>query len=201
MDRRDLLQGGLAAILALCLPTLDLRAAGSSSDPALPEFPAALRQLVTAIADALIPRTDTPGALDVRAGEFAERLLRHTDRATVDAFAAGARAFAAAASRDLGMPFGSATPQARLGYVQRLDAASFSSPPADPAAPGAFLLSLKRLIVIGYYTSDAGAHAELDVELFPGPFQGAVSISTQPKTYYEDSFGVPVERPPGYLRT
>ena len=198
MDRRELLRGGVGAALLLCLPTLDLRALDSQSLPSLPEFSDVMRQLAATIADVLIPRTDTPGAVDVGVVAFTEHLVRYTDRASFDRFIAGAKAFEAAAAHDLGTPFATAAPDIREGYVQRLDERCFSGVPVPPAA--GFLLALKRLTVLGYYTAEAGARAELDVQPFPGPFRGAVPLETQPKTYYEDSLGVPTERPPGYLR-
>jgi len=88
----------------------------------------------------------------------------------------------------------------REAYLGALDARLNSPTASDLKNPSLeFLAVVKRLTVIGFFTSETGARHELDVELFPGPFVGEKTMNAQSRTFYEDAFGVPLERPPGYL--
>jgi hypothetical protein len=97
---------------------------------------------------------------------------------------------------------GAAAPQ-REAYLEALEASEVPLNPPGALARGnparEFLTVVKRLTVIGFFTSEIAARHELDVELFPGSFVGEKPMNAQSRTFYEDAFGVPLERPPGYL--
>lgn len=197
LDRRQLL-GSLtwAGLASLAAQSRLLGAAQA----AVPAFSPAVRQTIASLSDTILPRTATPGAIDAAVPQYIEFVFnRALDAGGRAQFLEDAAQFQADAARVLGIAFPAATSEQQLRYVTALDAECFSAKPATRPEVLRFVLIIKRLVVIGYYTSDQGAHSELDVELLPGKFRGAAPVDPLLRTYYEDSFGVPLERPPGYL--
>lgn len=149
----------------------------------------AQEQLVAAVAEVILPATDTPGARDVGVSLFVDRML--ADYYTTDAraqFLAGLARLDARALSQHGHPFVSCAAAQQFALIDALDAQLFDSraivagaaaratggardsSPADTHAahvedvdPRAFYGVLKELTLAGYYTSEAGATRELRV--------------------------------------
>ena len=144
----------------------------------------AQEQLVAAMAEVILPTTDTPGARDAGVSLFVDRML--TDYHTAESrekFLAGLARIDAKALAEHGHPFVSCTAAQQFALVDALDAQAFSSRtpsvaatslPSPDAAPvttdakididtHAFYAMLKELTLAGYYTSEAGATRELRV--------------------------------------
>lgn len=135
---------------------------------------AAQADLVRDVAEAIFPRTDTPGATDAGVAEFVDLLLAEwyaeDDR---DQFLAGLTAIdaegrALAADGYLALPA-----DARVAVLERLDA--MAERPAGGAA-WAFR-RLKQLTVYAFFTSPVAAAAGLTGPVIPGRFDGCVSIT------------------------
>ena len=124
--------------------------------------------LVTAVADRIIPQTDTPGA--VAAGVPAYVALVAQDFFTDEqrgTFLEGLEAIAQTA-RDQGLAsLETATPEQQDAVLQSLVDA-----PAGSAARGAWR-NLHDLVVFGFYTSEE-ATQELAYEELPGRYNGCV---------------------------
>ena len=197
-SRRDLLRGaGLIAMLGFGLE-INLRAADIGT-----ALSRAQRTTLKTLADTILPPTDTPGAIDVGVMHFFEFIVRRgMDEPVHAAFCEGLKLLRADARRHLGTHLETASLQHRFAYIDSIDRELFDQEFANPERKSLLdcYATVKRLTVIGFYTSDAGAHSELHVEAFPGPFVGSVQLGADERTFYEDSFGVPVERPVGYLR-
>jgi hypothetical protein len=120
--------------------------------------------LVTAISDVLIPRTDTPGALDVRVPAFVETLVTQSwferDRAS---FTRGLDALAAR--------LGSATGPRLAAEIQ-----SFEAEDDRRAEPVRSYWRLKSLVVHGYFTSESVMKEVLHVQIMPGRFDGSAPM-------------------------
>ncbi|MBC5766751.1 gluconate 2-dehydrogenase subunit 3 family protein [Ramlibacter albus] len=141
---------------------------------------------LSALCETVIPKTDTPGAIEAGVPAFVAEMYRlwMTD-AERTAFGDGLRALDADAQRRFGARFAQATAaqQAEVfgalregvkGYSPRgfgLDARI-----ADPAAP--FFHKARDLITVGYFTSKVGIEAELAYVAVPGRFQGDVDVKT-----------------------
>ena len=125
----------------------------------------AQEQLVAAVAEVILPTTDTPGARDVGVSLFVDRMLAdyHTaeSRAT---FVAGLARFDSQAVTQHGHSFVRCSAAQQFALVDALDAQVF-----DPRAARTgtderpFYGVLKELTLAGYYTSEAGATRELRV--------------------------------------
>jgi hypothetical protein len=174
MERRDLLRAlGSATALAL-LPhdalaawtrvATGLRPAGGLSDAQI--------ALVRAIADTIIPRTDTPSATDVGVDGFVDVIVaeQYTD-ADRTAFLAGLDAIDARAKSGAGADFTDLAPAARATTIDAIEGAADRD-----AEPARTYWRLKRLIVHGYFTSEPVMKNVLKVQVMPGRFDGAAPI-------------------------
>lgn len=173
MERRDLLRAfGAATALAL-LPhdavavwarvATGLRPSDGLSDAQL--------ALVGAIADTIIPRTDTPGATDVGVPAFVNVVVaeNYADAERI-AFLAGLDAIEAQA-KNSGAAFADLAPAARASVIEALESANDRR-----AEPNRTYWRLKGLIVHGYFTSEPVMKNVLKVEVMPGKFEGAAPM-------------------------
>lgn len=154
-NRRTLLGGGAAAVAALALWSQIREGETAEINP-----------LINFVCDSTIPDTDTPGALKAGVpfflklavasgilsseGDELERLPQELDKAAGDDFM-------------------SLDSHSRLATLTRHDAACFTS---SEAATDKVWPLIKRLIVLGYYTSEIGASQELQYNLDPDGFRG-----------------------------
>jgi hypothetical protein len=131
-------------------------------------FDPAQQELVSRLVDAIIPRTETPGALDVRVPEFIDHVV--TDwaseperRALLDGLAdidARARAHGAAT-------FAGLAAARQAGLLRTLDAER-----AGPSGAGHAFGQVKSLAVYGYFTSEAVQRDVLKTQMFFAAFDG-----------------------------
>jgi len=173
MERRDLLRalasaGALSVLPHKALAAWTRVATGVRSPNALSD---AHMALVRAIADTIIPRTDTPSATDVGVHEFidvivAEQLSdeeRARGLAGLDAIDARAMSTANAKLADL-------SEEARGAFIGSLE-----SGPRD-VEPAQTYWRLKGLIVHGYFTSESVMKDVLKHRIMPGRFEGAAPV-------------------------
>src|SRR3954469_18040769 len=169
MKRRDMLKAVGAAALSYIPANAESAwqrlADGYVMPPASGLTPAQIT-LVGALSDAIIPRTDTPGATDVGVPAWVNLIVTeyYTD-AERDPFVNGLDAIDAFAIRDSGSPFGSLSPAAKDHIMAALDK------PADRNAPEARAYSrLKGLVIHGYFTSERVQKEVLKTQIMPMRF-------------------------------
>lgn len=187
MDRRELLYrasmllGGVitasaaSGILAGCTTTPD-----GTGEVKTGFLTAEETATVSAMAEQIIPRTDTPGALDVGVPAFIDRMLAgyYTDKER-GIVRAGLAAANADAAKLRGKPFAQLTVDEQVALMRQYDKAQFDQTRANAnvqgAAPHHFRL-IKELTIIGFCTSEAGATKLMRYEQSPGPFRGDVPL-------------------------
>ncbi|HSB54352.1 MAG TPA: gluconate 2-dehydrogenase subunit 3 family protein [Gemmatimonadales bacterium] len=127
---------------------------------------AAQAELVTTLADLILPRTDTPGASDVGVTAFIDHLLAHWyhDDERAD-FLAGLGAI----DRLAGGRFVALAPAAQAEILTRIDGVK-----GEPGSAEAEFGKLKSLTVYGYFTSERVVKDVLKSPLIPGHFDGCV---------------------------
>lgn len=148
--------------------------------------------LVESLADAIIPETDTPGAvqagvpayIDMILAEFSEDAERQRIRTQLEELGAGLRTVDARTLADLDA-------DRRLSVLSALDAQAFGDadrtatdePPFDmPAGDPPLMRTIKAWTVAGYYTSEVGALVELHQPPF-GMFRGDIPFEEVGKTW------------------
>lgn len=136
---------------------------------------------VTAMADQILPRTDTPGALDVGVPAFIDRMLAgyYTDKER-GIVRAGLAAANADAGKLRGKPFAQLTADEQVALMRQYDQAQFDQTRANASTQGTaphYFRLIKELTIIGFCTSEAGATKLMRYEQSPGPYRGDVPVS------------------------
>ncbi len=150
------------------------------------------RKLMRAVADHVIPATDTPGAGAVGTGDFVLVALAHGLQGTRrppksdPSFAPflrtdGSLDHAAWLEAKFGPKWLALPTSCRHDALAALDAAAFKGDAS--AAPWR---AIKGLILTGYYTSEIGGSKELNYELVPGRFDPKVPVGPETRAYSSD---------------
>ncbi|MBV1901184.1 MAG: gluconate 2-dehydrogenase subunit 3 family protein [Kordiimonadaceae bacterium] len=182
LARRQFLQR-LAAITggALSAPIVSAILAGAPShaaDKALTLLGDSDLELLAAIADTIIPDTDTPGARAAGVHHYMHLMLSEwyseTERQPMLAGLAEIDQTAQAAT---GETFANSPADQQIAILQKFDMAVFTS------GGNHFFKAVKEMVIVGYYTSEIGASEELRYEPVPGPYQGCVPFSQIGRTW------------------
>ncbi len=175
--------GWVADLAAQALAHAQHRVPATSSKWTPAVFTAHQEATVAAIAEAIIPQTDTPGARAARVSEFIDAVLADAEPGTRNKFFNGLSWVDHRARSQYGADFVKATPaqqtallaplnrpvatpapakgEKESAYVpsQPLEQDRAESPP-DPIALE-FFKSIKSMTITGYYTSEVGMKEEL----------------------------------------
>jgi hypothetical protein len=175
MQRRDLLKALGAATALAVLPERDALAAWSrhaSGIGAAGSLTDAQLALVGAIADTILPRTDTPSATDVGVPAFIDIIVSENYAAAQrDAFVAGLAPLEVALRGANGAPFVSMDDDHRavaVGAIEQLDRRT---------EPAPVYWRMKGLVLQGYFTSEPVMKKVLKYEMMPGRYDGAARVS------------------------
>jgi len=141
---------------------------------------------VKAMAELIIPRTETPGATDVSAADFVDLMLtewyQDSERSR---FLAGVNDVDSRATKLFGKNFVecSATQQGDILSALGAEMAEEHHSGRMPALTGRgarpaqnFYAMLRQLTLTAYYTSEAGATKALHFELIPGMYEGCSHV-------------------------
>jgi gluconate 2-dehydrogenase gamma chain len=186
MNRREALQqvawlmGGAISAPAI-LGVLN----GCSAKPSAGWKPGFLSEeqgaLIAEMAEIIIPRTDTPGAIDVGVPAFIDSMLKDAyPREDQERFIAGLEDFEARAQNSHRRTFLKLEPAQRLALVQSVhdDAAAIevklALPPSQLRRP--FILMTKELTLLGFFTSHVGATQVLQYDPVPGAFHACIPV-------------------------
>jgi len=132
--------------------------------------------LTGVLAELVIPRTQTPGALDVGAHHTIDHLLKSC---ATTADQAAFRASLARIDTVAGKPFRALPAVRQTALLRALDSGTAPFTPADLSA----FRRLKSYVAFAYYTSEAGAMRELAYLPVPGGFKGYVRVTPQTRTW------------------
>jgi len=166
--RRDLLK--LAAFLGVGLMTPAARAAMAAPAP----WPSDAQALIAAVAETIIPATDTGGAKAAGVPAFIEMMVTDWfDPAERTHFLDSMAAFGDGARAAHGRAFADLAEAARNDYYGKQLAAAeaaMAAPAAGARARTPFAALMKRLTVYGYYTSELGGSVELRSDMVPNEY-------------------------------
>ncbi len=189
MDRRKALQNtGLLAGATLVMPSL-LSLLHSCKSETRPDwqplfFTKAEAQLVAALADTILPRTETPGALDVKVDIFLDKVFAKTyDTEAQEKMRSEMAAFNANCTRQFGDTFADLGETDRVAMLQSAEAGSgkFNSSVWGTAAgtqqPVGFYRSLKSMAIWAYFTSEEIGEKVLSYDPVPQEYDGCKPVS------------------------
>jgi len=172
-----MVQGGLAfSLLPGCAEAAWSAVAAGTRVQAPPRvFSAAETHMVAIIAEAILPRSDTPGAIEVGVPAWIDAVVggyfSDTQRAKFLADLIAIDDFALANS---GARLALLQGGPRTAVIASLDAAGGAKNPA-PAQRG--YAQLKELVIVGYFTSKAVQQDILKVVVVPGRYDPNVPIA------------------------
>ncbi len=127
--------------------------------------------LVSAVAELIIPETDTPGAGAAQVNRFVDVMLAEWIEADArDAFLRGLTALDARSVTTFGTPFLELDAGRQTVLLHGMDAELTALRHADLPTDTHFFQQMKWLTLYGYYTSEVGATEELQQVIAPGRY-------------------------------
>ncbi|MBI5770372.1 MAG: gluconate 2-dehydrogenase subunit 3 family protein [Verrucomicrobia bacterium] len=174
LTRREALQRAALVLGAALSPSLldGVLHAQPAAVGATPRFLTAQQHAtISALAERILPRTDTPGALDAGVPAFVDRMFGEFMPAEEkERLTRGVVAIDTAAVRAHQKPF------ARLAAAQQ-DAVLQAAADAAGDDPKSFFHQLKELTIVGYFTAELVGKNVTHYLPIPGPFRGCVPIA------------------------
>ncbi len=183
LQRRQVFQGliALSAVggLAACSGAEETSSGQVSGQAAPGYFTAGEMALISAIAQTIIPQTDTAGAAQVGVPATLQDLATNWgDAAFGQYWRDGLANLATALTAESGTDFTGLSPRERETALATYDAGVFAG-----TIPDGFYRDFKATVVQAYYMTETGATEELAYEPVPGEWIGCVPLSDFPKTW------------------
>lgn len=196
MDRREVLRlmgaASVFSVLSSDLFAATLRAQLAANEAGtLRTLSAAQNEIVAAMSDIMIPATRSPGAKAAKVNEFIDLIL--TEWATEEEkkiFLEGLAEADRKTNALFGHGFAAAPAKEQAAIVQVFDeelAASRNEKLSKQVRAWEqtlllpFFAQMRRLTLVGYYTSPIGQEQELKVEIIPGALHGCVPAEPEVK--------------------
>ena len=198
MNRREAIQrASLVLGYALTGPAIVGVLQGCKASPELTYKPVFFSQdqalLISELSEIIIPKTSTPGAKDAGVPGFIDQMLKEIyTKEHQDNFLKGLAEFDADAEKEYGDQFASCTPEQRTALVKIHHDAAFAKGVeggssgwwnAGSGGDKPFLLKVKELTILGFFTSEPGATKVLQYNQVPGPFKGCVPLAEVGKAW------------------
>lgn len=147
--------------------------------------------LVSEVAEVIIPKTDTPGAKDARVGEFVQKMLKDCY------YEKDQKSFMAGLSKLEDKDFMKVTPEERITLLMAAEQESMDELERigdergkaqeagkefdEPGVP--FFRLMKELTLLGYFTSEPGATQALAYVQIPGRYDGCIDLEPGQKAW------------------
>jgi len=113
---------------------------------------------VAYIGERILPKTDTPGAMDVNVHEFIDQIAgRCMEQEEQDRFKAGLTQLLADCEKEKGQPFLKCSAEDQLSFLNTQDQAAKALVESEAQLEEderPFFLDLKQLVLLGYFTSE-----------------------------------------------
>ena len=212
MNRRDAVQR-VAFLMggALSAPTLIAMLEGCKSTTATEAatsfgFSTEYKNLVSEIAEIIIPKTSTPGAKDAGVGPFIEKMLKDCYTTTQqEHFLKGLDELDGSSKKvNGGKSFLESTPAQQTALLKTFETMSNEEAKKNETAkkivdaetgltketkgkteapPTPFFKLMKELSLLGYFTSEVGATQSLAYMAVPGKYEGCVKMTPGQKAW------------------
>src|SRR5690606_35979438 len=178
IKRTALLMGGVVSAPAImgvlkgctARPGVDFRPEFLSEDQA---------SLVSQVAEIIIPKTDTPGAKEAGVPAFIDQMLKEVySQEQQERFIEGLKAFNEEAEAEYGDAFIDLDAESQKAFViKKHNEAIAAEKQASSQAQRPFVLTMKELTMLGFFTSEPGATQVLQYDAVPGVYKGCIPLS------------------------
>lgn len=169
MHRRDAIKGLGAITLAASFPAVvrDFASAREAGTKFRPDyFSGSEFAVLEAVVDTLLPRTKTPGGLDTQVPSFIDLVAKECmDEADGNRIKEGLKALSGSGTKG----FGDLPGKERSAVLAGIDEQAFRGD-----AGSLWLRVVKRLALIGHFTSKDGMTKALDYVKVPGDYKGCI---------------------------
>jgi hypothetical protein len=198
MNRRAAIQRASAILgYAITGPALAGVLNGCKASPDLPFKPVFFSNeqasVISTLTEIIIPRTDTPGAIDAGVPMFIDQMLANVySPEAQQSFLTALNNFNEGAKKDFGNTFNDCSDEEKLRYFDQEHkealtgaTSSYSSGFWNAAVKQSkpFIVEVKELTLLGFFTSEPGATQVLQYNQVPGPYKGCVPLTTVGKTW------------------
>jgi gluconate 2-dehydrogenase gamma chain len=165
----------------------------SSTETSLSFFTQDEYKTIKSLADIIIPQTDTPGAVEVGVPTFIDQLIDQT-YSTLDKESLKERlkSFESDCHAMYNKSFHACTEEQQIAWVKKQHEQAFQGESIQGGSgwwnagignKKPFILEMKELILLGFFTSEVGATQVLQYSMVPGPYQGCVPLEKVGKTW------------------
>jgi gluconate 2-dehydrogenase gamma chain len=190
MDRREAIQR-TAMMLGYAVSASALAGvmSGCKAAPELAFKPVFLSEemagMIAEISEIIIPKTDTPGAKDVGVPAFIDLMLKDCyTKEDQDRFTKGASDFDADAKATYGDAFLYCDSEKQKELVNKYHGEAIAAMKSEtPPKDRPFILMVKELTMLGFFTSEPGATQVLQYQAVPGSYKGCVPLSEVGRTW------------------
>ncbi len=198
MNRREAIQrASLVLGYAITGPTLAAVLNGCKATPELSYTPSFFNEdqarAIETLAEMIIPKTETPGAKDVGVPGFIDALVKEVySKEQQEKFLNGLAKFNEDAQKTYGNGFIDCSAEEQAAHFKKhhdeavAKAGSGGSTGWWNTGSGAeqpFMLKIKELTILGFFTSEPGATQVLQYNQVPGPYKGCVPLAEVGKAW------------------
>jgi gluconate 2-dehydrogenase gamma chain len=196
MNRRELIkQTTLALGYTLSAPTLIGILNGCQAKPNINFTPVFFTPeqaaIVSDLAEIILPKTQTPGAKDVGVPSFIDTFIKEIySKADQEKFIADLEAFDQNCVESQSKKFSACDPTQQKQYASQIHQQAVANVGAvsegwwnTAKVERPFILKMKELTILGFFTSKQGATEVLQYNQSPGPYQGCVPLKEVGKAW------------------
>lgn len=194
MNRREFLQCGAILVSGISAAQLGfalsaeqqayLATAPDYTSTAVNYFSDAQRKIVAAIAERIIPRTDTPGAIDAGVPQFIELMAQDwLNEQESGIFMSGLADLEKRIPAEHGAAFDALEEKEQVNILEAMEADAsdsswyeFGNFMRDFVSDAPFICQMKELTIWGFFTSEVGATQVLRYDVMPMKFDGELPL-------------------------
>jgi len=143
-------------------------------------------ELISAIADTILPKTGTPGALDVHVPEFIDLMLRdNIANEDQQAFREGLTSFVSNIDTEYSNMFEDCTQDERMKIISEIEDQADNQ--FSETSKNSFYKTIKQLTILGFYSSEYVMNNMLDYHPVPGRYDGCIPIEEDGRIYVDNN--------------
>jgi gluconate 2-dehydrogenase gamma chain len=139
---------------------------------------------ISELAETIIPKTDTPGAKEVGVPSFIDSMLKDVyAKADQDRFMKGLSDFEEGAKKEYGDSFAALKPEQQMEWLKKVHDPAIEASKKGDVKDRPFILMMKELTLLGFFTSEPGATVVLQYNPVPGAYHGCLPLAEVGKTW------------------